>query len=285
MFLNSYGANKDITSDFIAARDGSTIRYGRNRNESSDTIQLLSHETQPQSPLDWVFRTAHDIKANLNQCKTKIEKLIKLQQKCLMPDFGDTNESLQGVNELTQQINSSLQAINQSINSLQIESTNPDIVKIMSNIRTGLYDATKQFTIDFKLAQEGFTTSYYRGDRFKKNETQNLISFDVIYTDDAAANQRAMEMQQRQSNNELEELTRRAREVQQLFSDLATIIVEQGTVIDRIDYNISEALTNTQKGHEEVVEAEKYQKGSKMWVCAIIMGVLVFILFIMALFK
>ncbi|EAX98639.1 SNARE domain containing protein [Trichomonas vaginalis G3] len=94
-----------------------------------------------------------------------------------------------------------------------------------------------------------------------------------------------MEMQQRQNNQELEEMTRRAREVQELFSDLATIISDQGTIIDRIDYNISEALTNAQKGHEAVEEAEKYQKGSKMWICAMIMGILVLILFIIALLK
>ncbi|EAY17485.1 SNARE domain containing protein [Trichomonas vaginalis G3] len=288
MFLGGYaGANKDITPDFLNARDGSTFRSGRVRNESSDTAQLLNHSYQPESPLDEIFKRSSYIKKRMRECQSRIKELKPIQNKCLEQNFEIKTDLLANVSKSSQEISSILEDINNSLNALTVYSSPqyPDREMIVKNIHHSLFDEYKKLNHKFKLQQTTFQTQYYSRESQKKNETNLLIDLEGLYTGNDAPSQRTLETQQRQSNNELEELVRRAREVQQLFSDLATIIVEQGTIIDRIDYNISEALTNAQKGHEEVQEAEKYQKGSKMWICAIIMGILVFILFIAALFK
>lgn len=38
------------------------------------------------------------------------------------------------------------------------------------------------------------------------------------------------------------------------------MVILQGTLLDRIDYNIEESYQNVQKGVEHIVKAEKYQK-------------------------
>jgi hypothetical protein len=37
-----------------------------------------------------------------------------------------------------------------------------------------------------------------------------------------------------------------------IFKDLALLIVDQGTVLDRIDYNIEHAATDIDQGHKEL---------------------------------
>ena len=38
------------------------------------------------------------------------------------------------------------------------------------------------------------------------------------------------------------------------------LVQEQGTILDRIDYNIENALENTQVAHKELVKANNYMK-------------------------
>lgn len=44
-----------------------------------------------------------------------------------------------------------------------------------------------------------------------------------------------------------------------LFKELATLVVEQGTILDRIDHNMETTVEATQKGVKELQDAEKYQ--------------------------
>lgn len=41
-------------------------------------------------------------------------------------------------------------------------------------------------------------------------------------------------------------------ELAELFRNLSTMVVEQGTVLDRIDYNVKEAKSNVDKGNKEL---------------------------------
>jgi len=47
-----------------------------------------------------------------------------------------------------------------------------------------------------------------------------------------------------------------------IFKDLAMLVVDQGTVLDRIDYNIEMTVQNVEKGVKNLESAEKYQKSA-----------------------
>ena len=46
-------------------------------------------------------------------------------------------------------------------------------------------------------------------------------------------------------SNEIEELTKSINDLAVLFKDLSVLVIEQGTILDRIDYNIENAEKNT----------------------------------------
>ena len=46
------------------------------------------------------------------------------------------------------------------------------------------------------------------------------------------------------------------------FSDLKNLVMEQGTILDRIDYNIEQASIYTSKGKKHLVNASELQKKS-----------------------
>lgn len=70
-----------------------------------------------------------------------------------------------------------------------------------------------------------------------------------------------------------------------MFKDLATLVVDQGTVLDRIDYNMEQVVEKTKAGIKQLEKAEKYQKKStralKCIMCLMLTVVVLVIIVIM----
>ncbi len=63
-----------------------------------------------------------------------------------------------------------------------------------------------------------------------------------------------------------------------LFSELNVLVIEQGTILDRIDYNIEQTLVSTKKGVKELEGAEEYSRKALTCKCIVFLCVIVAIL-------
>jgi syntaxin 16 len=61
----------------------------------------------------------------------------------------------------------------------------------------------------------------------------------------------------------------------EMFKDLAVLLVEQGTILDRIDYNIEHTWENMDKSVKELGQAEKYQKKTGYKLCMVLLLIVV----------
>ncbi len=66
----------------------------------------------------------------------------------------------------------------------------------------------------------------------------------------------------------------------QIMRDLGALVVEQGTMLDRIDHNVQESAAKIEQGVEHIKEAEKKQKSSRMMMCIMALVVLIIIMLI-----
>ena len=57
----------------------------------------------------------------------------------------------------------------------------------------------------------------------------------------------------------------------QIFKDLNQLEIEQGTIVDRIDYNMDQAVTKVKEGLQQVVKAEEYKKSNRPWVIIMVL--------------
>ena len=58
-------------------------------------------------------------------------------------------------------------------------------------------------------------------------------------------------------DSELNEIVRGVTNLQELFKDLHVIVIEQGSILDRIDYNIDIGFNNVSKGKKKIISAKK----------------------------
>lgn len=93
----------------------------------------------------------------------------------------------------------------------------------------------------------------------------------------------------KQSMDERErEIARIAQSINDLamvFRELSVLVVEQGSVLDRIDYNIEQSMHTVKAGTAELIKAEEYQKRGKSLVCIIILIALIIICLLILIFR
>lgn len=67
-----------------------------------------------------------------------------------------------------------------------------------------------------------------------------------------------------------------------IFKDLSHMVQEQGTVLDRIDYNIEVTQVKVTEGYKQLAKAEQYQRKNRKVVCILFLaGITLFMLLLL----
>lgn len=88
-----------------------------------------------------------------------------------------------------------------------------------------------------------------------------------------------------QRDRELTSLLNSINELSQIFKDLQVLVMEQGTILDRIDYNIESAIGTTEDAHKMLVKANKEMKKNCARNAILIMIIIIFVLAVLLIFK
>ena len=96
------------------------------------------------------------------------------------------------------------------------------------------------------------------------------------------------QQQQQQLNNQILEersnamsyLAKSVQEVQELFSDMALLVNNQGEHIDNIQINIENSATSIERANKQLLSASIYQERKRKW-CRRIMCLFILVIFIL----
>jgi len=89
-------------------------------------------------------------------------------------------------------------------------------------------------------------------------------------------------------NQRDEEITRIAKSVEelaQIFKELAVLVIDQGTILDRIDFNMETAVEHAKEGIVQLQKAEEHQKNALPLRCIALLVLLIAIMLIVLIVK
>ncbi|XP_055603534.1 syntaxin-16 [Uranotaenia lowii] len=69
-----------------------------------------------------------------------------------------------------------------------------------------------------------------------------------------------------------------------IFKDLSQLVQEQGTILDRIDYNIETTQTRVIEGYKQLQKAEKFQRKNRKMFCIVILASMIMFMIILTVF-
>ena len=152
-----------------------------------------------------------------------------------------------------------------------------------------LYKNFTDFTKKFKLNQEIYSKKYKElgGEedptyeinssiKEESNDNNNINNFLMTDNSDLVLQRR---------DNELNLLLNSVNDLAEIFKDMQTLVMEQGSILDRIDYNIDIASTNVTSGKNSIVKANEYHKKNCFRNVIIVLLVCIFIEALLLIFK
>lgn len=294
-------ASRDLTKQFINIRTKARSDPGTRRRRPDDYEQDVDIEAMKQAlPPAWAGKISR-AEQSMVAIKTGMKDLSTLHTKRLMgnSDF-DTDEAKQEreidlkTQDITQHFRQAEAMLKQFAKQGDETKLSDSEYKVRKNVQSGLAKRLQTLSGRFRAAQKEYMTRVQK----QKTGTDGGAAYDILSKDpklvesvDHGFNQsqmNAVSNMEELVNQRDEEITKIARSVEELatiFKELSVLIIDQGTILDRIDYNMDQAVEHAKEGNTQLVKAETNQKNSLPMRCICALFILIAIVVGIAIWK
>ncbi|KAJ1645654.1 Integral membrane protein SED5 [Coemansia erecta] len=256
-------------------------------NDDGEMVIELSH-----LPPRWVD-LVDDFNEQLEDVSRKIKRLEGMHKKHLLPGFDDRTEEERKINALTQDITTQFQKCGELVRSIgQYQAFGQEQV-VGKNIQSSLALRLQERSAAFRTSQSTYlhkmslhkdvNTDVFALDT--EQERLALRKFDMTLTDEQLLMVESNEAEIAKREGELANIHQSIVELAAIFGQMQEMIVDQGTMLDRIDYNVENTVINVASAAEELVKADKHHKGATANKCIVALGVVVIVLVVILLLK
>lgn len=298
-------ATRSLTEVFILMRNNAMqSRHIFSEQIIDDRVALvhrdpemgLSSGRDSRLPPDWV-EGLEDVQYQITRIKQMMKELSTLHDKHLnRPTLDDSMEEEQAIEITTQEITqlfSYCQRTVQQIRNRSHGSSNGE-QRLSLNVIRSLVTMLQDLSGSFRQSQSTYLT------KLKHREERSQQYFDSTYGNGSIPEEellmnesfnREFSKEQllfiednshviQQREREVAHIVRSIAELNEIFKDLASMIVDQGVTLDRIDYNVEQSQMKVHQGLQQLQKAEKIQKKNRKMMCIIVLTITTFVLII-----
>lgn len=221
------------------------------------------HEIEMTSPPSWM-QYHQDSENKIQEIRKMIPQLQELH-KDAKTTFDD-EDSEKDIKILTGKISELFSTCKRDIQKISISGVKEtsDEIKLKQNVQISLATTLQNLAQTFRQTQskhlERMNEINTTVDCFNEEQQQMLLS--------------AEEMA-RSRSEDIAQIIESINQLAQIFNDMHTLILDQGTMIDRIDYNIEKVVTYTEDAKGELTKANKYHKSYRNKICILLLIVVV----------
>mgnify|MGYP002622185416 CR=1 FL=1 len=271
-------------------------RFKKNDNTTSDKEKLLGNSrgeisieigqgtaALPPVWVDYYEETLEKLK-KIGEITEEVTKLIV--QRIKLP-FGDHSKLDNQINFKSNEATKLLKECEENhrkiceLGRTSRESENDK--KVRTNIEKALAIKIQDAAMNLRRQQKGLLDKVKDPEDFTKyGNDGNLASTD--HSDDA----QEMEMLEdiaRGRDQDINKLIDTINELSHLFKQMNQLVIEQGTIVDRIDYNLEQATQSVSKGKLELRKAKKHQTSKCGDYCIKVLVILICIFSVLLLLK
>ncbi|KMT05925.1 hypothetical protein BVRB_7g165050 isoform B [Beta vulgaris subsp. vulgaris] len=272
-----------------------------NSHASSSSYTPLSTEDPSTSrdaltvglPPAWVD-IAEELTANIQRARIKMAELVKAQSKALMPSFGDGRDDQRQIEGLSQEITDILRRSEKRLKELSARGPSEDS-GVRTNVQRSLATDLQNLSIELRKKQ----STYLKRLRLQKEGADGVdlemnlngsMKVEDDFSDVGFDNHQLSELKKSEHltverEREINQVVQSVNELAQIMKDLSVLVIDQGTIVDRIDYNIQDVAATVEEGFKQLEKAERSQRKGGMVQCATILIIMCFVMLVLLVLK
>uniref|UniRef100_A0A7N0TFZ0 t-SNARE coiled-coil homology domain-containing protein n=1 Tax=Kalanchoe fedtschenkoi TaxID=63787 RepID=A0A7N0TFZ0_KALFE len=245
-------------------------------------------------PPAWVD-TSEEIAANIQRARTKMADLMKAHAKALMPSFGDGKEDQRRIEALTHEITELLKKSEKLLKKLSSGGPSEDS-NIRKNVQRSLATDLQNLSMELrkkhsaylkrlrqqKEGPDGVDLEMNINGRSRLDEDEFE---DVGFNEHQISKLKKSEALTAEREKEIQQVVESVSELAQIMKDLSVLVIDQGTIVDRIDYNIQNVAASVEEGFKQLEKAERNQKKGGMVMCATVLVIMCAVMLVLLILK
>ncbi|XP_023636828.1 syntaxin-42 isoform X3 [Capsella rubella] len=268
------------------------------RSNHSSYAPLNSDDPGPSSsdaftigmPPAWVD-DSEEVTFNIQKVRDKMGELSKAHSKALMPTFGDNKGIQREVEMLIHDITDLLRNSEKRLQKLSTRGLSEES-NLRKNVQRSLATDLQSLSMELRRKQ-----STYLKRLQQQKEGQDGIDLEFNMNgkmsrldeeDELGGSTIKMKKGQHVSaerEREIQQVLGSVNDLAQIMKDLSALVIDQGTIVDRIDYNVQNVSTSVEEGFKQLQKAERTQREGPMVKCATILLILCFIMIVLLVLK
>ena len=281
---------KLLSNSFLFAENKNTKLLKYDQIELEDISYNLDNSNFVES-----YKKVNNI---LDELLTNFASLKSFQQERIKPKFIDEEiENKRIDKEIDKLIIKMMkkikfcEALTKMIKNKKNE-TNTILEKVKNNIKLFLVTRIQNFSNEFRKNQQQYLKYLKEMGVVINSNNENNNSNDLLTNNDDDEKKNFLYTQEddlhsqiKKRDEDISVLVKSINELSVIFKDLQNIVQEQGTILDRIDYNINISYENSQKGLQSIKKADEHHKDSCFRNAILLLFIIIFVETIMIIYK
>lgn len=244
------------------------------------------HVEMKALPPQWV-ESAEDAREDIKALREKLVHLTKAHHKRLLRVFGDDASPDREVEAVSSQISALVRQCEQRIHQVKtrgasLDSTDRDR-EFRHNVQRSLATQLQQLSQQFRQSQKDYLGEIKKrqkgslwddGPAARGGAAGDAASLDLGFNELQTQELESMEINASQRSEEICQIASSISDLHTVFKELAVLVIDQGSVLDRIDYNIEQVVTQSREANVQLQKAESNSKSNRAMKCILLLVVL-----------
>ncbi|XP_069808491.1 syntaxin-16 isoform X3 [Dendropsophus ebraccatus] len=295
-------ATRRLTDAFLLLRNNAAHnRHILAEQLADDRMALVSDiSLDPEAAIGVTRRLSpkwvdgvQEIQYDVTRIKQKMKELASLHDKHLnRPTLDDSTEEEHAIEITTQEVTQMFHRCQRAVQALQSRARNctEQEERVLRNVVSSLAQSLQDLSTNFRHAQSDYLKRIKNREERSKHffdtsvplmdDGEDNTLYDRGFSDDQLALVQQNTLMVEEREREIRQIVQSISDLNEIFRELATMVVEQGTVLDRIDYNVEQSCVKTEEGLKQLQKAEQYQKKNRKMLVILILFILVIVLIV-----